>query len=97
MLVMLQYRFRGGSAGRDAYQRFSKWTPSEGLEIKGAWTSASNAGGFMLLEVANFGVLMEFSAQFKDLNEDIEITPVVELAEGIAVVAKAYAWVDSVS
>ena len=50
----------------------------------------------MLLEVANAAVLMEFSAKFKDLNEGVQITPVVELAEGIAIVQKAYAWVDSV-
>lgn len=94
---MMQYKFRGGDAGRNAYQRFSKWTPPDGFEIKGGWTSANNAGGFLLLEVANFAILMDFSAKFKDLNEDIDITPVVELAEGIAVVAKAYDWVDSVS
>lgn len=95
MLIMLQYTFRGGPAGRDAYQRFSKWAPPDGLEIKGAWTSASNAGGFMLLEVANFGVLMNFASKFKDLNEAIDFTPVVELAEGLAVVQEAYDWVDS--
>ena len=39
---------------------------------------------------------MAFSARFKDLNETIEITPVVELGEGLAIVQQAYAWVDSV-
>ena len=96
MLIMLQYTFDGGPAGRKAYERFSHWSPSDGFEIKGGWTSANNAGGFLLLEVANAAVLMEFSAKFKDLNEDVQITPVVELAEGIAIVQKAYAWVDSV-
>lgn len=49
----------------------------------------------MLLEVANFGVLMNFASKFKDLNEAIDFTPVVELAEGLAVVQEAYDWVDS--
>jgi len=36
-------------------------------------------------------------AQFKDLNEEIQITPVVELNEAVTIVQKAYKWVDSVS
>ena len=40
--------------------------------------------------------MLDFSARFKDLNEDIVITPVVELAEGLAIAQTAYAWVDSV-
>ncbi len=36
MLTMLQYTFRGGDAGRSAYERFSHWSPSDGFEIKGA-------------------------------------------------------------
>ena len=41
--------------------------------------------------------LLEFSAQFKDLNDELEITPVVELNEGVNIAMKAYAWVDSIS
>jgi len=97
MLVMMRYRFRGGGAGRHAYERFAKWTPSAGLEIKAGWTSASNDGGFLLLEVADVATLLEFSAHFKDLNDELDITPVVELSEGVNIAMKAYAWVDSVS
>ena len=96
MLAMYHYTFRGGSAGRDAYERFSHWAPPDGFEIKGAWTSAENGGGFILAEAADVGALMAFSARFKDLNETIEITPVVELGEGLAIVQQAYVWVDSV-
>lgn len=95
--MMMKYRFRGGEAGRHAYERFAKWTPSAGLEIKAGWTSASNDGGFLLLEVADVATLLEFSAQFKDLNDELDITPVVELSEGVNIAMKAYAWVDSVS
>jgi hypothetical protein len=97
MLVMMRYRFRGGGAGRQAYERFAKWTPPSGFEIKGGWTSASNDGGFLLLDVADVATLLEFSAQFKDLNDELEITPVVELNEGVNIAMKAYAWVDSIS
>ena len=93
---MLPYTFRGGAARRDAYTRFTKWTPSAGFEIKGAWVSASNAGGFLLLDVSGPAALLDFSARFKDLNDDVVITPVVELAEGLAIAQTAYAWVDSV-
>ena len=96
MLAMMQYTFNGGSGGRDAYARFSKWAPSEGLVIKGGWVSASNGGGFLLLEVTGVEALLDFSARFKDLNEHIDITPVVELGDGIAITQAAYAWVDSV-
>ena len=97
VLVMLKYRFGGGAAGRQAYERFGKWTPSEGLEIKSGWTSASNDGGFLLLDVVDVASLLEFSAKFRDLNDDVEITPVVELNEGMNIAMKAYAWVDSLT
>jgi hypothetical protein len=97
MLVMMRYRFRGGEAGRQAYERFAKWSPPAGLEIKAGWTAASNDGGFLLLDVADVATLLEFSAQFKDLNDELEITPVVELNEGVNIAMKAYAWVDSIS
>jgi hypothetical protein len=97
MLVMMRYRFAGGSAGREAYERFSKWTPSEGFEIKAGWTSASNDGGFLLLEVADVATLLDFSAKFKDLNDELDITPVVELGEGVGIAMGAYAWVDSLA
>jgi hypothetical protein len=97
MLVMMRYLFSRGSAGRLAYERFAKWTPSEGLEIKAGWTSASNDGGFLLLEVADVATLLDFSAKFKDLNDELEIVPVVELSEGVSIAMKAYAWVDSLT
>jgi hypothetical protein len=97
MLVMMKYRFGGGPAGRQAYERFAKWAPSEGFEIKAGWTSASNDGGFLLLDVVDVAALLEFSAKFKDLNDELEITPVVELGEGVSIAMKAYAWVDSLS
>jgi hypothetical protein len=97
MLVMMKYRFSGGAAGRQAYERFAKWTPSEGFEIKEGWTSANNDGGFLLLDVVDVATLLEFSAKFKDLNEEVEITPVVELSEGLNIAMKAYAWIDTLS
>lgn len=95
MLVMMQYTFLPGDAGRLAYERFTKWTPEPGFEIKQGWTSADNAGGFLLLEVDSFETLHYFSAQFKDMNETLVITPVIDLADGVAGSMKAYAWVDS--
>ena len=35
MLMMMRYRFAGGSSGRQAYERFSKWTPAAGLRDQG--------------------------------------------------------------
>jgi hypothetical protein len=95
MLVMLKYRFGGGAAGRQAYERFGKWTPSEGFELTAGWTSASNDGGFLLLDVVDVATLLEFSAKFRDLNDEVEITPVVELSEGVKIAMKAYDWIDT--
>jgi len=97
MLFMMRYKFGQADAGRNAYERFAKWSPPDGFAIKGGWTSASNDGGFLLLDVTDIGRLLHFSAQFKDLNESLDIVPVVELGEGIATVMQAYEWVDSVS
>lgn len=41
--------------------------------------------------------LLEFSAKFKDLDDELDITPVVELSEGVGIAMQAYAWVDSLS
>lgn len=46
--------------------------------------SASNGGGFLLLDVADVATLLEFSAKFKELNDELDITPVVELGEGVS-------------
>ena len=97
MQVMLQYTFQGGFGSRTAYERFAHWQPSDGFEIKGGWTAATNAGGFLLLEAANEAALLEFCTQFRDLNSDLTLTPVVELFDSIPVVEKAYKWIDSVS
>ena len=94
---MMKYRFRGGGAGREAYERFAKWTPSKGFESKAGWTSASDDGGFLLLVVVDVATLLEFSAKFKDPNDELEITPVVELSERVRIAMNAYAWVDSVT
>ena len=69
MLVMMRFRFGLGAASRKAYERFARWTPSDGFEIKAGWTSANNDGGFLVLDVANTERLLEFSAQFRDLND----------------------------
>ncbi len=63
---------------------------------RGGWVSANNEGGFLLLETRDVAGLLEFSAKFKELNETIHVTPVVELTEGIAIAKHAYGWVDSV-
>lgn len=97
MLFMMRYTFRPGECARQAYLRFAKWSPSEGFEIKAGWTTASNDGGFLLLDVVNVEALVHFSAQFKDLNDTLDITPVVELGDGVAIAMKAYEWIDSVS
>ena len=79
----------GGGVGRQPGQ--------QGFEIKAGWTSASNDGGFLLLEVADVATLLDFSAKFKDLNDELDITPVVELGEGVGIAMGAYALVDSLA
>ena len=54
-------------------------------------------GGFLLLEAESAAALLDFSARFKDLNDTIEVVPVVELGDGVAITQLAYGWVDSVS
>ena len=47
--------------------------------------------------MTDVGRLVHCSAQFKDLNESLEIVPVVELGEGIRRSDEGIEWVDSVS
>jgi len=95
MLVMMRYKFGHGPASRQAYERFARWTPPDGFEIKSGWTSANNHGGYLLLEVADTERLLEFSAQFRDVNDELDVMPVVDLGTGVATVNKAYAWLDT--
>ena len=94
---MIQYTFEGGKGSRAAYERLSHWKPNDGLEMQGGWTSANNGGGFLLFKAENEAALLEFCAQFRDLNRELIITPVVQLTETIAIVDKAHKWIDSVS
>lgn len=94
---MLQYTFERGEGAREAYKRLSRWEPSEGFEIKGGWTAATNAGGFLLVEAASEDNLLEFCTQFRDLNQDFKITPVIELEKSMGIMDKAFQWIDSVS
>ena len=66
--------------------------PSEGFEIKAGWTSASNDGGYLLLEVSDVAVLLEFSAKFKDLIDQVEITPWWSLVRAIGVLPRSWPW-----
>ena len=95
MLVMMRFRFGQGAAARKAYERFARWTPADGFEIKAGWTSANNDGGFLLLDVADTERLLEFSTQFRDVNDELDVMPVVDLGIGVATVTKAYAWLDT--
>ena len=95
MQVMMRYTFGPGGAGRLAYERFAKWVPDEGFAIKAGWVSASNDGGFLLLEADTTEALLKFSAQFKDLNESLDIVPVVDLMDGVGIAMSAYRWIDS--
>jgi hypothetical protein len=95
MQVMMRYTFGPGGAGRLAYERFAKWVPDEGFAIKAGWVSANNDGGFLLLEADTTEALLKFSAQFKDLNESLDIVPVVDLMDGVSIAMSAYQWIDS--
>ncbi|MFT3853041.1 MAG: DUF3303 family protein [Ilumatobacteraceae bacterium] len=91
----MRFRFGRGPASRQAYERFARWTPADGFEIKAGWTSANNDGGYLLLEVADVERLLEFSTQFRDLNDELDVMPVVDLGVGVATVQRAYAWLDT--
>jgi hypothetical protein len=81
-------------ANQDALLKaFGKWTPEEGLTVH-AFVSNMNNGGYVWLEADDPNVVYSFVSKFIYWN-DVNVVPVVDVADGVASGAASLAWARS--
>jgi hypothetical protein len=100
---MLEYEVRTAGLSHDqnfANQEalltaFGKWQPEEGLTIHAFLGNLAN-GGYVLVEAAEARVVQSFVSKFIYWN-DIEIVPVIDIAETVGTAAESLAWARAAS
>ena len=81
-------------ANQDALLKaFGTWTPEEGLTVH-AFISTMNNGGYVFVEAEDPNVVYSFVSKFAYWNE-VNVVPVVEVADGVASGAASLAWARS--
>ena len=103
MKYMIEYEIRTTGLSHDqifANQEalltaFGKWKPEEGLTVH-AFVSHLNNGGYVLVEAADPSVVSSFVSKFFYWN-DVEVVPVVDVTEAVAIGAESLAWARSAS
>ena len=103
MKYMIEYTVRTAGlshdqsfAGQEALlNAFGKWKPEEGLTIHAFVASLAN-GGYVLVEAAEPGVVQSFVSKFIYWN-DVEVVPVVDVAEVVATAAESLVWARAAS
>ena len=103
MKYMIEYTVRTAGLSHDQnfanqealLNAFGKWKPEEGLTIHAFLGNLANAG-YVLVEAAEPGVVQSFVSKFIYWN-DIEIVPVVDIAETVTTAAKSLAWARAAS
>ena len=69
---------------------FGKWAPEEGLTIH-TFLSNLNNGGYVFVEADDPKVVYAFVSKFTAWN-DVNVVPVIEVADGVASGTAALAW-----
>jgi hypothetical protein len=98
MKYMVEYGVRTSGLSHDQnlanqealLNAFGKWTPEEGLTVHAFVSNLSN-GGYVLVEAADPGIVYSFVSKFVYWN-DIEVVPVVDVAEVVTIGTKSLAW-----
>jgi Protein of unknown function (DUF3303) len=98
MQYVIEYQIRTAGLTHDQnldnqdalLKAFGKWTPEEGLTVN-AFLSNLNNGGYVLVEADDPNVVYSFVSKFVYWN-DINVVPVVDVADGVANGAKSLAW-----
>ena len=98
MLFVSIYRAREGvteEAEKRLQQLFMNWTPPDGFDIKAHYGFADGSGGVLIVEASSASALAGASSPWGPYIE-IKTIPAVDVAEGVAIAQKVYAWRDSV-
>ena len=98
MLFALAFAPRSGlSEERDKrmHKLFSNWKPPDGAEFKGLYDYADGNGGIAIVEATSAEVMFETTAPWAAFLE-FTIRPLVPAERSTPILAKAYAWRDSI-
>ena len=93
MLFYCGWRARAGQGPKEAeaaLEVFSRWEPTEGMEIKGMW-ARPDGGGFCLCEVTSAEVVFEATAPWSEAFLDYDIAPLVEIEKAVEILNKGIA------
>ena len=103
MKYMIEYEIRTAGLSHDQnlanqaalLNAFGKWKPEEGLTVH-AFVANLNNGGYVLVEAADAGIVLSFVSKFFYWN-DIEVVPVVDVAEAVTTGVASLAWARAAS
>lgn len=98
MQYMIEYQIRTAGLTHDQnfdnqealLTAFSVWEPEEGLTIHAFVANMSN-GGYVLVEADDPKVVFTFVSKYFYWN-DVEVVPVVDVADSVAVGTASLAW-----
>jgi len=104
MKYMLEYKIRTvglahdqNFAGAEALlNAFGKWKPEEGLTVHAFVSNLAGNGGYVLVEATDPKVIVAFASKYTFWN-DVNIVPVVDVAESVPINAASIAWARSAS
>jgi prophage DNA circulation protein len=101
---VLEYKIRTAGLSHDQnfgnqealINAFGKWKPGEGLTVHAFVGNLAGDGGYVLVEAAEPGVVQSFVSKFTYRN-DIEVVPVVAVAEAVTAATESLAWARAAS
>ena len=76
----------------EAFIIFNQWTPPEGFTFVAHYARASGMGGLFVADVTSNAALLEATTVFAGYY-DIDVWPVVDMAEAMPVIQRAQEWV----
>ena len=72
---------------REGFERFAKWSPAAGAELKALYVRADGRGFFAHLESSSAAAVLESLLPFTK-NLDFEVLPVIDADEGVPIVRR---------
>lgn len=97
MLFEISYKVRTGgneSSDKRIMQIFSKWKPPAGMVVK-AHYARTMASGFIIAEADSVAPIIEANAVYA-IWLDYEVTPIIDIADAVPALERAYAWRESI-
>ena len=75
---------------------FGKWEPEQGLTVHAFVSHVKSDSGYVLVEAEDPKVVASFVSKFVYWN-DVDVLPVVDVAEIVAINAESLAWARTAS